>query len=100
MKMRDLAAAQWRKSSHSGPEGGECVEIADLLPLIVAHGSEGWRKSSHSGHQGGECVEVAGFAPVVAVRDSKDPEGAKLILGADAWRSLARRIKESEYDLA
>lgn len=100
MSTLDLSGARWRKSSRSAHQGGECVEVADLLPLIAAHDSEGWRKSSHSGPHGGECVEVAGFAPVVAVRDSKDPEGPKLVLGADAWRSLARRIKGSEYDLA
>ncbi|WP_460337793.1 DUF397 domain-containing protein [Actinoallomurus acanthiterrae] len=38
----------WRRSSHSGQEGGECVEAALL-----------WQKSSRSGHDGGECVEVA-----------------------------------------
>ncbi|MEW2357327.1 DUF397 domain-containing protein [Spirillospora sp. NPDC029432] len=29
--MKDLnGAAAWRKSSHSGQEGGPCVELADL----------------------------------------------------------------------
>ncbi|MBE1530361.1 DUF397 domain-containing protein [Actinomadura algeriensis] len=54
-----------------------------------------WRKSSHSGGQGGECVEVANAAPVsaVAVRDSKDPDGPKLLLDVAAWRTLTARIK-------
>jgi hypothetical protein len=43
---------EWRKSSRSGSNGGECVEVAQ------------WRKSSRSGDNGGECVEVA----VVAAR--------------------------------
>ncbi|WP_433175796.1 DUF397 domain-containing protein [Actinoallomurus sp. CA-150999] len=38
----------WRRSSRSGEEGGECVEAALL-----------WRKSIRSGHDGGQCVEVA-----------------------------------------
>jgi Domain of unknown function (DUF397) len=30
---RDVRAAQWRKSSRSGEEGGQCVEVAvvDIL---------------------------------------------------------------------
>ena len=38
---------EWRKSSRSGSNGGQCVEI-----------SVTWSKSSHSGGNGGECVEV------------------------------------------
>lgn len=62
------------------------------LDLAVAQ----WRKSSHSGGQGGECVEVAAVVPVcaVALRDSKDPDGPKLVLGAAAWRALTARIKD------
>jgi hypothetical protein len=45
----DLAGADWRKSSRSNPQGGECVEVA-AVP---------WRKSSRSNPEGGECVEVA-----------------------------------------
>jgi hypothetical protein len=37
---------QWRKSSRSGDNGGQCVEVTV------------WRKSSRSGSNGGECVEV------------------------------------------
>ena len=36
-----------------------------------------WRKSSYSG-QSGNCVEVARNLPgLIAVRDSKEPDGAK-----------------------
>ncbi|GAA2427146.1 DUF397 domain-containing protein [Actinomadura vinacea] len=59
-----------------------------------------WRKSSHSTGQGGDCVEVANIAPAIAVRDSKDPDGPKLILDAADWRVLARRIRASERDSA
>ncbi|TDD69797.1 DUF397 domain-containing protein [Actinomadura darangshiensis] len=58
-----------------------------------------WRKSTRSGGQGGNCVEVAGMAPAIAVRDSKDPEGARLAFGATEWRVFARRVKASEFDL-
>jgi hypothetical protein len=45
-----------------------------------------WRKSSHSG-QDGNCVEVARNLPgLVAVRDSKEPDGAKLVISREAWR--------------
>jgi hypothetical protein len=47
MSTMDRSAVEWRKSSRSAHQGGECVEVAQ------------WRKSSRSGHQGGDCVEVA-----------------------------------------
>ncbi|MFI9744221.1 DUF397 domain-containing protein [Streptomyces sp. NPDC052494] len=59
---------RWRKSSYSGPNGGDCVECA---PLGVA----AWRKSSFSGPNGGECIEVADLTAHIAIRDSKNPEG-------------------------
>ncbi|WP_335932187.1 DUF397 domain-containing protein [Streptomyces sp. PTD5-9] len=52
----DLENAQWRKSSYSGNTGGDCVEVADGLPCAVP------------------------------VRDSKNPEGPALTIGADAWQ--------------
>ena len=93
MTTPDLSRATWRKASHSDHNGGACVEIADVA-LLSAH----WRKASRSGAEGGECVEVADLAFVVAVRDSKDADGPALILGAAAWRGLARRIKDGGYD--
>jgi hypothetical protein len=64
--------------------------VNPLDPSAVA-----WRKSSHSGGQGGQCVEVAVAAPVsaVAVRDSKDPDGPRLLLDAAAWRAFTSLIK-------
>jgi hypothetical protein len=45
-----------------------------------------WQKSSYSG-QSGNCVEVARNLPgLVAVRDSKDPERARLAVSPEAWR--------------
>ncbi|WP_422755058.1 DUF397 domain-containing protein [Micromonospora sp. WMMD708] len=54
----DLSDARWRKSTRSGPDGGNCVEVADNL------------------------------SGVVAVRDSKDPEGPVLAFGPDTWREF------------
>ncbi|MFJ2701615.1 DUF397 domain-containing protein [Streptomyces sp. NPDC087428] len=82
----DLKSAQWRKSSYSGNTGGDCVEC-------TVTGGAAWRKSSHSGNTGGECVEVAdGCAASVPVRDSKNPGGPVLVIGADAWRGFVAGI--------
>ena len=53
-----------------------------------------WQKSSYSGNGGGNCVEVARNIPgIVAVRDSKDPHGPVLTLGASVWRELVADVK-------
>jgi Domain of unknown function (DUF397) len=45
-----------------------------------------WHKSTHSS-QDGNCVEIATNLPgLVAVRDSKDPDGVKLLFTGDEWR--------------
>ena len=59
----DLSRAEWRKSSYSSNNGGNCVEVARNLPKIVA------------------------------VRDSKDPNGPPLILSADQWAGFVARIR-------
>jgi hypothetical protein len=66
----DLSNAIWRKSSYSGGNGGDCVEVADNLPEVVA------------------------------VRDSKDPTGPVLAFGSDEWRAFMAAIKIGEFDLA
>ncbi|MDL4775801.1 MULTISPECIES: DUF397 domain-containing protein [Thermomonosporaceae] len=40
MSTLDLSAAQWRKSSHSGHEGGDCVEVADLATVVAVRDSK------------------------------------------------------------
>lgn len=67
----------WFKSSYSGSQGGDCVEVA------VA-----WTKSSYSGDQGGACVEVAVRPRTVHVRDSKDTTRPALTLSPAAWAAF------------
>jgi hypothetical protein len=62
--MADLTGARWHKSTRSGSNGGDCVEVADNLP------------------------------DVVAVRDSKDPDGPVLIFGRDTWTEFIGTLKE------
>ncbi|MEU0127620.1 MULTISPECIES: DUF397 domain-containing protein [unclassified Streptomyces] len=48
----------WRKSSHSGGDGGSCLEVAE------------------------------GHAGIVPVRDSKSPSGPALVFSASAWSAF------------
>ncbi|GAA2090831.1 DUF397 domain-containing protein [Actinomadura alba] len=86
--MNTLDSAQWRKSSRSTDTGGQCVEVAGL-----------WRKSSRSTDTGGDCVEVVGLDRAVAVRDSKNPDGAKLLFSAAEWRAFTCHVKAGEHTL-
>jgi Domain of unknown function (DUF397) len=53
-----------------------------------------WRKSSYSASNGGQCVEVARNLPaIVAVRDSTDPDGARLIVTHTAWAAFVDRVR-------
>jgi hypothetical protein len=65
----DLTSARWRKSSYSGTNGGNCVEVAQNLPGAVA------------------------------VRDSKDPDGPKLAFGPDEWLAFTAGVKAGDFDL-
>ncbi|AOR33527.1 DUF397 domain-containing protein [Streptomyces fodineus] len=40
MRAIDLSGVTWRKSSYSNPDGGECVEVADNLPLVPVRDSK------------------------------------------------------------
>ncbi|MCX4387517.1 DUF397 domain-containing protein [Micromonospora peucetia] len=60
----DLTGARWRKSTKSGGNGGDCVEVADNLPGVVG------------------------------VRDSKDPSGPALAFAPAAWRSFVAQVAE------
>ncbi|TDB76906.1 DUF397 domain-containing protein [Actinomadura sp. KC216] len=52
-----------------------------------------WRKSSHSGGNGGECVELASAPGLIAIRDSKNPDGPKLLIGRDDFADLVATLK-------
>ncbi|MER5639639.1 DUF397 domain-containing protein [Kitasatospora sp. NPDC002227] len=67
MQNLDLGAANWRRSSFSDSNVGDCVEVA------------------------------AGFPGLVPVRDSKDPEGPVLLFPAAAWAAFVTGIKVGEF---
>lgn len=77
-----MTSAPWRKSTYSGNNGGECVEVAT------------WRKASHSANNGTNCVE-AGVADRgrVLVRDTANRDGAVLDFPADAWERFTASLK-------
>ncbi|MEV7417746.1 DUF397 domain-containing protein [Streptomyces sp. NPDC089919] len=77
----DQHTLEWFKSSYSGGDGGDCVEVAR------------WRKSSHSGGDGGDCVEIGPHCGVVPVRDSKNPGGPKLVFPQTAWGAFIGGIQ-------
>jgi hypothetical protein len=56
---------------------------------------EPWRKSSRSGEQGDMCVELAVVADIVAIRDSKAPDGPKLLLSRRAFSRFADALKNA-----
>ncbi|WP_105970606.1 DUF397 domain-containing protein [Streptomyces geranii] len=70
----DLA---WFKSSYSGSEGGNCLEVACT-----------WRKSSYSSDEGGNCLEVAAHTSAIHIRDSKNPSGPVLTVGPGSWAAF------------
>jgi Domain of unknown function (DUF397) len=52
-----------------------------------------WRKSSYSS-QDGNCVEVARNLPgLVAIRDSRAPDGAKLVVSQETWRAFLKGLR-------
>ncbi|MGW4152559.1 DUF397 domain-containing protein [Micromonospora chersina] len=59
----DLTGAIWRKSTRSSGNQGNCVEVADNLPGVVA------------------------------VRDSKDPQGRALTFTPASWASFVAHTK-------
>ncbi|MFJ7410396.1 DUF397 domain-containing protein [Streptomyces sp. NPDC098077] len=83
-----LKSAEWRKSSYSGNTGGDCVEC-------TVTGGAAWRASSYSGSTGGCCVEVVDGSSCgsVPVRDSKNPTGPAIVLGAHAWQAFVDGLR-------
>lgn len=64
-----LDTVTWRKSSYSGSNGGDCIEVA----VRPGHG--------------------------LAVRDSKDPDGPKLTFTPAEWRTFTTALKTGALDL-
>jgi hypothetical protein len=53
-----------------------------------------WRKSTRSSSSGQNCVEIATNLPdIVAIRDSKNPDGASLIVSRAAWTAFLTDIR-------
>ena len=65
--MADLTGAVWHKSTRSGGNGGDCVEVAGNLPGIVA------------------------------LRDSKDPDGAALVFGRAEWAAFLAGVRDGRF---
>ncbi|MCX5201339.1 DUF397 domain-containing protein [Streptomyces sp. NBC_00237] len=65
----DVSAAQWRKSSYSNQDGGECVEVADNFPTAVP------------------------------VRDSKDPQAPALVFESAVWTSFVAAVKGGDLSI-
>ncbi|SCF27650.1 protein of unknown function (DUF397) [Micromonospora viridifaciens] len=62
--MADLTGAQWRTSTRSSSNGGDCVEVADNLPGVIL------------------------------VRDSKDRTGGMLRFTPTAWQAFVGGLGE------
>lgn len=76
----DLTDARWVKSSFSGDNGGNCVEVAELKDAVDGPG----HKAEH--------------ADLIAVRDSKDPDGPKLFFTPAEWEAFINGVKAEEFD--
>ena len=55
-----------------------------------------WRKSSRS-TGGNDCVEVAQAGTSYLIRDSKNPDGARLAVRPQTWAAFIRDIKHGAY---
>ena len=64
MHRYELSAATWIKSSYSGDNGGDCIEIAPAF-----HGT------------------------ALPVRDSKNPDGPVLVINRSAWTYFITGIR-------
>ena len=90
----------WRKSSYSGSNGGECVEVGTWRKSSHSSPNAGncveigvCRKSSHSTSIGGACVETAAISATVAVRDTKDHgHGPVLRFTTAAWTTFTSTL--------
>lgn len=58
-----------------------------------------WRKSQKSASNGG-CVEVADLGHHIAVRDSKNPDGPKLVFTPHEWDCFLDGAVKGEFTRA
>ena len=56
-----------------------------------------WHKSQASGLNG--CIEVGRTAEYIYVRDSKDPNKARLRLNGAQWIYFIEKVKDGVFDL-
>ncbi|XVQ87881.1 DUF397 domain-containing protein [Microbispora siamensis] len=59
-----------------------------------------WHKAARSNTVGNQCVEVARLRDGVAVRDSKDPQGPRLMFTPGEWEAFVEGVKGGEFDLS
>ncbi|MEW2218955.1 DUF397 domain-containing protein [Streptomyces sp. NPDC006990] len=64
----DLPVTIWRRSSYSGQNGGNCLEMA----------------VDHPG-------------PALPVRDSKNPTGPVLLIPAPAWHAFVAQVRGGRF---
>ncbi|MEV4495439.1 DUF397 domain-containing protein [Micromonospora arborensis] len=62
----DMTGARWRKSTKSGGNGGNCVEVADNLPGVIL------------------------------VRDTKDRDGGTLTFSRESWRGFVAMARNAD----
>ena len=68
MPAAELREVTWRKSSRSGPQGGNCVEVAHLPDGRVA------------------------------VRDSRRPAGPALVFTPAGWAAFTGGARDGDFD--
>lgn len=69
VRATDLSGITWIKSSYSGSDQSQCVEIADAQPTLGR----------------------------VAVRDSKNPDGPALLIAPAAFARFTRDAAQGRY---
>lgn len=67
MPASELDGVEWRKSRRSGPQGGQCVEVAHLPDGQVA------------------------------VRNSRHPSGPALLFTPSEWDAFVGGVKDAEF---
>ncbi|WP_329531877.1 DUF397 domain-containing protein [Streptomyces sp. NBC_01450] len=73
----------WFKSSYSGSDGDDCVEVA-----------LSWRKSTYSSGSDGDCVEVATCPTTIHVRDSKLRQSPQFAVTPGTWQSFVSYARQ------